>query len=290
MPLIAPGWTCRVTFQLKPHRHRYRKNRDFGWVPGFALGTPACARLGKSEQLEKWVLNQKCTFRSAGVLWSIALCNVSANLYLTRIICDHFWCHFNNGAVCSPPLDSPLIQWLFAPGRAGVGTEHPEPRFFWISTWKAAYCLQLPALFMEALFHLIAIVLDQSFGHALHGPVAQMCWEGRRQGRMMSSHSPSWLWTRFGAVMVLVIQLSFQLVLLIKGTARGSWKLGTGRLCLWSNITPAVCSTEQSRLSSVLSWQVTRMGSVFVFVFFLFYLFIFPSAGLDDVLLAAYFA
>lgn len=100
---------------------------------------------------------------------------------------------FNNGAVrvCSPPLGSPLIQWLFAPGRAGVGTEHPEPRFFWISTWKPAYCLQLPALFMEAFFHLIAIVLDQSFGHALHCPVAQMCWEGKSQGRMMSSHSPS---------------------------------------------------------------------------------------------------
>lgn len=47
---------------------------------------------------------------------------------------------FNSGAVwvCSPPLGSPLIQWLFAPGRAGVGTEHPEPRFFWISTWKAS--------------------------------------------------------------------------------------------------------------------------------------------------------
>lgn len=81
-------------------------------------------------------------FRSAGV--SAVECRAVrrvqrsgvSSFYLTLIFCDHFQCHFNNGAAraSSPPLDTPLIQWLFAPGRAGVGTEHPEPRFFWIST------------------------------------------------------------------------------------------------------------------------------------------------------------
>lgn len=61
LPLIAPVWTCGRTFQLKPHRHRYRGNGDFGpGAPGLLLVAPACARVGggkkKSERLEKWVL------------------------------------------------------------------------------------------------------------------------------------------------------------------------------------------------------------------------------------------
>lgn len=52
---------------------------------------------------------------------------------------------------CSPPLYPPLIQWLLAPGRAGVGTEHIEPRFLLDPNLEANLPPHLPGLFMGEL-------------------------------------------------------------------------------------------------------------------------------------------
>lgn len=41
------------TFQLKPHRHRYRGKRGFGRTPGSAPVAAACEAVGESEQLRE---------------------------------------------------------------------------------------------------------------------------------------------------------------------------------------------------------------------------------------------
>lgn len=167
LPLIAPGWTCRVTFQLKPHRHRYRENRDFGWVPGSALVAPACGTRVKKKKWTAWEVGVEVKVHVSlgrrvcrGVSRCASCATFRANLpFIWReYFATIFSVIFNSGAVwvCSPPLGSPLIQWLFAPGRAGVGTEHPEPRFFWISTWKASV---LPPITLRYLWKRCSILL-----------------------------------------------------------------------------------------------------------------------------------
>lgn len=87
------------------------------------------ARLEKIKRTRRRCCSETTRFQPLGLLvLSVTLC-ILCNIWFYFNVFDAkkfllVW-HFNNGAVClcSPPLDPPLIQWLFAPGRTGVGTE-----------------------------------------------------------------------------------------------------------------------------------------------------------------------
>lgn len=165
MPLIAPGWTCRVTFQLKPQCHRYHKNRAFYADSGSALAALLCVQ-PEETNCTRWGVCSKSTHCQPFEMF-LTLC-IRCNIYpyFHEFDARKLWSYLvvfqQRRSLCllsSPRSAANPMAVCARKGRGGSGTERntlnhvssgsqlgsqPTPSFTWVIYGRVAQLRWLP--------------------------------------------------------------------------------------------------------------------------------------------------